>query len=213
MSILHLSMATSGLPSDRMNKAVWACRMCAALTDEAGNVTDRFAVNVRADGRFIDAGASRRHGITTGAANRTGVDEIFVLGAICGMRANGKRTQDRPGLISCARILVGWNADFIVRVISAMYEKHGEPGSAWRRPGLQIISLQEIATPWCKLAPAEDDDQSGQYRRPTRDEAAFALLALPVRPLPHSPDQNLERERALYAELCRRNAIETEAAA
>lgn len=212
MTILHLSIATSGLPSDRMNKAVWSPRMCAALTDEAGAVTDSFAVNVRADGRFIEAGASRRHGITTGAANRTGVDEIFALGCVCGMRANGKRTQDRPGLISCARTLVAWQAEFVVRVISAMYEKHGEPGSAWRRPGLRIVSLQEIATPWCKLAPAEDDDQSGQYRRPTRDEAAFELLGFVKRDLPHTPDSNLERERALYKDLCRRNAIETVAA-
>lgn len=208
MSVLHLSIATSGLPSDRMNKAVWSPRMAAALVSDDGVVTDSFAVNVRADGRHVENAASLRHGITTSAANRTGVDEIFVLGAICGMRANGKRTQDRPGLVSCARILVAWSGDFVVRVISAMYEKHGEPGSAWRRPGLQIISLQDIATPWCKIAPHEDDDQSGQYRRPTRDEAAAILCGLPARPLPHTVDDNLRIEMLLYAALRERKAFE-----
>jgi hypothetical protein len=208
MTTLFLTIATSGLPG--ATKSVWCPRMCAALVDDSGAVTDSFAVKVRADGRHIEAAAALRHGITTAAASRTGVDEVFVLGAICGMRASGKRAQDRPGLISCARVLVAWQAEFVCRVVSDLYQRHGEPGSAWRRPGLQIVSLQDAATPWCRLPSTEDN---GGYRKPTRDEAAAALCGLPVRPLPHSPDSNLERERALYAALRDRKAFEMEAVA
>lgn len=206
---LHLSVVTSGLPSE--TKSVWSPRMCAALCDDAGNITDSFAVNIRAEGRHIESPATLRHGITTGVANRTGVDEIFALGAICGMRTTGRRANDRPGLVSCARSLVVWNADFVCGVISALYERHGEPGLAWRRPGLQIVDLQESARPWCRLPPGDDD--TGQYRRPMRDEAAFELCGQPARPLPHSPDSNLERERAVWSALAQRKAFETESAA
>lgn len=203
---LFLSIATSGLPG--ATKSVWTPRLAAALCDDAGDVTDSFAVNVRADGRHIENAATLRHGITTAAASRTGVDEVFVLGVICGMRAGGKRSADRPGLINCARTLVAWNAPFVSEVISGLFARHGEPSAAWLRPGLTTISLQDVARPWCKLAAAEGDD--GQYRRPTRDEAAAALCGLPARPLPHAVDSNLERERAIYAALRERKAFEME---
>lgn len=60
MSILHIALATSGLPG--ASKSVWCPRMCAALVDDAGTVTDSFAVSIRADGRHIEAAATRRHG-------------------------------------------------------------------------------------------------------------------------------------------------------
>lgn len=210
MSTLFLAIATSGLPG--ATKSVWAVRIAAALVSDTGDITDNFAVNVRADGRHVEAAAALRHGITTAAASRTGIDEIFALSSICGMRASGKRAQDRPGLISCARVLVAWQAEFVCRVISDLYQRHGEPRSAWRRPGLQVVSLQDAATAFCRLPPVEGDE-TGQYRRPTRDEAAFELCGLPVRPLPHSPDSNLERERAVFAALRERKAFEAGVAA
>lgn len=209
MSTLFLSIATSGLPSDTIPKAIWCPRVACVLVDDAGNQIDSYAVSIRADGRFIDPGASRVHGITTAMASRSGVDETFALAIVCGLRAGGKRTTDRPGLISCARTLVAWRADFVCDVISKLFAKCGEPSSAWRRPGLQIVSLQEVARLWCRL-PSTDD--AGGYRSPTRDEAAAELLGLPARPLPHSPDSNLERERAVWAALRDRKAFEMEAA-
>lgn len=206
MSTLFLSIATSGLPG--VTKSVWCPRMSAALADDSGVITDSFAVNIRADGRFIEAPASRIHGITTAQANRTGVDEAFALTTICGLRASGKRTQDRPGLISCARTLVVWNAEFLCTIIDGLFAKHGEPSSAWRRPGLTVVSLQESVRIWCRL-PSEDD--SGGYKAPTRDDAAVALLGLPARDLPHTVDLNLALERSLYAALCAKNAFEVAA--
>lgn len=211
MSALFLSIATSGLPG--ATKSVWVPRMCAALCDDAGNVTDSFAANIRADGRHIEAAASRIHGITTAQASRTGVDEVAALMMVCGLRASGKRSQDRPGLISCARTLVAWQAEFVCGVITGLFAKHGEPSSAWLRPGLTTVSLQDVATPWCKLPPGEDD--SGQYRRPTRDDAAAILRgdAPSARPLPHTVDSNLHLEMRLHAALKDRGAFERESAA
>lgn len=213
MSILHLAIATSGLPG--ATKSVWAPRMAAALVDDAGNVTDRFAVSVRADGRVIEASATLRHGITTKIANQTGIDELSVIASICGLKARGKRLDDRPGLINCARVMVAWNVDFVTEVLTKLFIRHGEnaPGMAWMRPGMQKpICLQEHARLWCKLPAVEGDD--GQYRRPTRDEAASALCGLPARPLPHTVDDDLELQRVhLWPALRQRKAFEMEAVA
>lgn len=211
MSALFLAIATSGLPSDSGSKSIWSPRMCAALCDDAGNVTDSFAVSIRADGRHIEAGAARRHGITTAIASRTGVDESFALASICGLRASGKRTQDRPGLASCARVVVAWDSDFVVAVINGLFARCGEPSSAWLRPGLQIVGLQQIAAPWCRIPSGED---GGGYRKPTRGEAASVLLSEPVepRPLPHTVEANLAIEMRLWAALRERKAFEMEAA-
>lgn len=208
MSTLFLSIATSGLPG--ATKMVWACRMSAALCDDAGAITDSFSVNIRAESRHVESGAARIHGITTAQASRTGVDEAFALTSICGLRASGRRTSDRPGLISCARILVAWDAAFVCTVITGLFAKHGEPSNAWLRPGLQVVGLQEHARLFCKL-PAENSED-GQYRKPTRDEAAFELCGLPARDLPHGTDSNLDLERRIYGELRARNAFEAVAA-
>lgn len=209
MSVLHLSTATSGLPG--ASKSVWIPRMAAALCDDAGNVTDSFAANIRADGRHIETAASRIHGITTAQASRTGIDEIAALMMVCGLRASGKRTQDRPGFASCARTLVAWDAAFVCGVINSLFAKHGEPSNAWLRPGLSVVSLQDVATPFCKLAPEADDEASGAYCKPSRDEAAAILIGAShsARPLPHVADTNLALERALYAALKAQRAFET----
>lgn len=216
---LFLSIATSGLPSKTVNKSIWCPRMCAVLVDESGTIMDSFAANIRAEGRHIESAATLRHGISTNYASRNGIDEFPVLSSICGLKARGKRTQDRPGLASCARALVLWNAPFVLGVIAELFRRYGElhpealqePSKAWLRSGLTVVDLQSHTVPWCRLAPADGDD-TGQYRRPTRDEAAFELCGLPARPLPHSSDSNLAVERSLYAALVRKKAFEMEAA-
>lgn len=210
---LFVSIATSGLPKSSGNMP-WICRIAAALCDDSGAVLDHYACNIRAeDGARIEEGATRKHGITTAMCTRGGVAERLALGVVLGFRAQGtKRPVDLPGLASCATAVVCWDAEFCREVLNARYARHGEPHGSWVRPGLAFHSLQPLCTPWCKLPPAQGDDGGG-YRRPTRDEAAAALLGLQARPLPHGVDSHLSVEQALYAALRARKAFETEAAA
>lgn len=217
MSILHLSIATSSLvkrslPEDSRQQP-FICRIAASLCDTNGNETDHFACLIRSeDGKRVDPEATRRHGITSAACTRSGVAERFALGMILGYRAHGaKRPIDLPGLASCVSAIICWDADFVRAVVNARYALHGEPHGSWIRPGLQFYSLQQTASPWCRLpAPAGDD---GQYKNPTRDEAAAVLLGTEPRALPHTVDDNLRLERAIFAVLAERKAFEMEGAA
>lgn len=215
MSTLHVSLATSGLPkrTDDPAQQPWLVRVVAALTGDDGIVTDHYACTIRAeDGRRIEAAAQRVHGVSTAMCERGGVAERFALGMILGFRAAGtKRPIDLVGFASCARTVVFWDSEFSTTILNARYARIGEPHQSWRRPGLQIVSLQTVATPFCRL-PSEEE--SGTYRAPTRDEAAAILLPgqHSARPLPHSPDSNLHLEMLLYAELRERGAFEAEAA-
>lgn len=212
MSALFLSIATSSLLKDSLpadsKQQPWIVRIAAQLVEADGSITQSFCTSIRASGRRIDQGATEIHGIATAQADRGGVYELFVLGAICGLKASGKRTTDYPGLASMARYVVCWNADFVRAVIGSMFARHGEPADAWVRPGLTFIGLQQAVTPFCRLPSSE-----GGYRLPKRDEAVSLLLGLPERKTPVSPEANLDLEKLLFFHLQERGAFEDMGAA
>lgn len=211
MSLLFLSIATSSLPKDSLpadsKQQPWIVRMAAQLCEADGTPLQSFIASIRADGRKIDAGATNVHGINSTQADRGGVYEMFALGMVCGLKANGKRATDYPGLASEARYVIAWNADFLRTVINNSFAKLNEPSGAWVRPGLQFISLQHVAAPFCRL-----QGQDGAYRLPRRDEAAAQLLGLPERKTPVTPESNLDLEKLIYYWLADRKAFEKEAA-
>lgn len=211
MSLLFISLATSSLIKETLpansKQQPWAVRIAAQLVSPECQVIEGFATSIRAEGRKIEPGATRIHGITSSQADRGGIHEIFALGAIAGLKANGKRATDYPGLAASARYVICWQADFVRDVIGSLFLRHGEPSGAWIRPGLTFVSLQQIATPWCRLT-----GQDGSYRLPKRDEAAAQLLGLPERKTPVSPESNLDLEKLIYFWLEERGAFEKEAA-
>ena len=220
MTRLFISIATSGLPKGSLDvtsrQQPWICRMAAQLTAEDGTPLEHFSCGIRAGDRKIDAEATRIHGITSAHAARSGVDESFALSIICGLKlkakADGTTRPDRPGFASNARLCICWDAAFVRTVIGGLFVRLGEPADAWVRPGLQFIGLQEICAPWLRL-PSGKGDESGGYRKPSRDEVAAAFLNRPPRPLPHTVDDNLALEKLIFAELLTRNSIEIGAAA
>lgn len=203
MSLLFLSIATSGLPKGSLSadsrQQPWICRIAASLETEDGKPIEHFACGIRAGDRKIDPQASAKHGITSAYAARSGVDESFALSMVCGLKmktkADGTVRPDKPGLASNARYVVAWNVEFVKTVIGMSFEKYGEPAKAWLRPGLSFLCLQQACAPWCKIP---DESGSGGYASPTRDQACSALLGLPERQLPHSVDENLQREKLLF---------------
>ncbi len=206
ISIATSSLLKDSLPADSKQQP-WIVRIAASLCDTDGKVLEGFCTSIRAGGRKIDSGASAVHGITSTQADRGGVYELFVLGAVCGLKASGKRATDYPGLASMARYVVCWNADFVRAVIGGMFARHGEPADAWVRPGLTFIGLQQAVTPFCRLPSSE-----GGYRLPKRDEAVSLLLGLPERVSPTSPESNLDIEKLIFYWLQERKAFEAEAA-
>lgn len=212
MTTLFLSIATSSLIkrslAEDSRQQPWIVRMAASLVSDGGDVQESFSCGIRAEGRSIDPGAAHVHGITSAAAQRSGCYEFFALGMVCGLKANGsRRTTDYPGMASNARYVVGWNVGFIKSVIGSLFARHGEPSGAWIRPGLSFIDLQTSASPWCRL-PAPEGSEDGQYKLPTRDEAASVLLGAEPRTVPHTVDQNILLERAIYQALAERKAFE-----
>lgn len=215
MSLLFLSIATSGLPKGSLSadsrQQPWICRIAASLETEDGKPIEHFACGIRAGDRKIDPQASAKHGITSAYAARSGVDESFALSMVCGLKmktkADGTVRPDKPGLASNARYVICWDAEFVREIIGGLFLRLGEPAGAWIRPGLQFISLQSLCAPWLRLAPAKGDE-SGAYRKPSRDEAAAFFLGAEPRQLPHTVDANLQIERALFPALRSRGALE-----
>lgn len=215
MTLLHLSIATSGLPKGSLSadsrQQPWIVRMAAELAAEDGRTIEQFACGIRAGDRKIDSEATARHGITSAYAARSGVDESFALSMVCGLKmkakADGTTRPDKPGLASNARFVICWDAEFVRGIIGSLFERLGEPASAWVRPGLSFISLQELCAPWLRLPSAKGDD-SGAYRKPTRDEAAAFFTGASPRPLPHTVDDNLRIEKLLFPALRARGALE-----
>jgi hypothetical protein len=220
MTMLFLSIATSGLPKGSLSadsrQQPWIVRMAACLAAEDGKPIEQFACGIRAGERKIDAEASRIHGIASAHAARSGVDESFALSMVCGLKlkakADGTTRPDKPGFASNAKYCICWDATFVRGIIGSLFERLGEPAGAWVRPGLAFIGLQELCAPWLRLAPAKGDD-SGAYRKPTRDEAAAFFLDFEPRPLPHAVDDNLRIEKLLFPALRSRGALDLEAAA
>lgn len=215
MTLLFLSIATSGLPKGSLSadsrQQPWIVRMTAELAAEDGRTIEQFACGIRAGDRKIDSEATARHGITSAYAARSGVDESFALSMVCGLKmkakADGTTRPDKPGLASNARYVVCWDSAFVRTVIGGLFQRLGEPSSAWIRPGLSFISLQELCAPWLRL-PSAKGDESGAYRKPTRDEAGAFFLGAEPRSLPHTVDDNLRIEKALFPALRSRGALD-----
>jgi hypothetical protein len=220
MTHLFLSIATSGLPKESLEatsrQQPWIVRMVSHLATEDGTPIEQFSCGIRAGDRKIDAEATLNHGITSGYAARSGVDESFAMSMVCGLKSKqkpcGTLRPDRPGFASNALFCICWDAAFVRVVIGGVFARLGEPADAWVRPGLQFIGLQEICAP-CLRLPARQGDESGGYRKPSRDEVAGAFFQRAPRPLPHRVDDNLEIEKAIFAEIVARNMIEMGCAA
>lgn len=212
MSVLFLSVALSAQvrPAGDGRQA-WPCAIAALLIDGDGRKAGGFLSVIRAPDNAprVEAAQTRVHGIGHRAPMTGGVDELMALAMVAGLERHVG--SPRPGFAALARYAVCWDDVLVKTVITHALARHGEPARAFVRPGLEFIGLQGLATPFCKFPPLEDDDVSGCYRAPSMDEAAAALLGLPVRPLPYDLDDDLSRLRALDARLRELNAIESAA--
>lgn len=204
MSVLHISVAPSSL-SEPPPKGLWFMRVCAALCDDAGNVLDDFAQNIRSNNRTAEPGALTAFGIDRRDLHQRGIHEAHVARIICGLKAAPPRyPEDLAGLCSCAKVVVAWNADIVKEGMARALARMGEPSSAFARPLLRFISLRDDCTLWCKLTPTDED--TGRYRAPSRAEAAATIIGDAYSPPPGLSivGRNLHTEIAIFRELLRK---------
>lgn len=180
--LLFLNCQSSGLiredlPLDDVGQP-WPMQVSAVLCNSTGSITNLFSHLVKAEGRTAKDAAVAIHGISPWASTQVGVPEPRVLGVL----------GDMLKTVSAYGMKVVTFSSFDQRVISSAFARfaasQGKPGAYARlweaRTGVEFITLQ---APWltqvCKL-PSEFE--GGEYRWPSMNEAAMAVLGHPARP-------------------------------
>jgi hypothetical protein len=179
--MLFLSTQSSGLIRDELPLSdaaqPWPMQISAMLCNESGAVSNLFSHVVKAEGRTAKENAVKVHGISAWATTQIGVPEPRVLGLLGDLLKTVPMTAMKVISVS----------DFDRRIISSAFAKFGEsqnrPGAYARlwehRVGTEFIDIQK---PWaaqiCKLP---STIEGGDYRWPSLDEAAHAILGRPPR--------------------------------
>lgn len=185
----------------------WICAIAAVVVDVSSNEISSFHEYIRPAGRTVDPRSSAAHGVTQAIAEQHGVDELFALGSVFGLKAGAKRGVDEPGLVNAAARLVIWDADQLEKVLKPLWSRHGEYRRVWQ-VGASAISLREEAQSACRI-PDPSPKGTGAYKIPNRDDAAGVLLCAPKRMKPLTPASNLQVERAIFEVLRKRGSIHT----
>jgi len=204
MTHLFIDCETSGLikrslPLDSPEQP-WIVSLAAQLCDDAGRELASLNTRIRANGRTIEEGARKVHGVSTALAGRTGVSELAALGVLCG----------KESFASQARFVIGHGLSFDRDVVTSVLSRHGRDATTWTRPGLEFVDTMLAATPFCKIP---SDHDSGGYRWPSLDAACEILLNEPPRTGEHDAGDDLRRAKLLYFWLRSHNAFETDTAA
>lgn len=175
----------------------WPVSLAAVLFELSGRNKAVFHTNVRGEGRSVSPGATAKHGITTKESGRCGLQEIIVLGAICGFASE-------------ASILTGYNVSFDRAVLESALIRLGKDTRKLMRPGLQIVDLMPVATPFCKL-PSERPE--GTYKWPRMDEAMATIRHEKPRQGHQDALELCLKAKRLFLSLHARGALDMERAA
>lgn len=197
--ILFVHLATSdhfkrGLPLTDPSQP-WIVALSAELADAEGHALDFLSVRVRAaPGRKIREGAESHHGITSREAARSGISEIVALGMLCGLAAQ-------------AKYIVGHGIEFDRLVVESVLLRSGKDSRLWTRPGLEHLDTMTTAAPFCRIVP-DPPREDGQYKWPTIDEAAGALLGEAPRSPPFRHWDDVQLTKRIFFALQSRQAYE-----
>ena len=201
--IVALDLESSGLIPNGMQSEdpafPWPVQVGMVRFDLDDRTLGVFGEYVLSEGRKIHDGAAAVHGVSSRQAARSGFAEHIVIGNI----------------IAAARVslyLVGWNIDYDIEVIRAAIcrrQRHGRRDlliSSFLRPGLRVIDLMKLATPYCRFESGRDD---GSYRWPKLRQACHELLGEPLdTESAHDALDDAQRARRLFHWLRREGAIE-----
>ena len=195
MNTLYIDLESSDLlhrdlPLDHPSQP-WAISIAAELVMDDGR-SWFMHLPIRSEGRPIAAGAEAVHGVSTRQAASVGVNEIPVLGTLCGLAENA----------SC---VVGHGIPFDRDVVTSLLMRKGKNTRMWTMAGLEFVDTMTAAAPLCRLPGASD---SGEFKWPSLDEACSILLGMEPREGPHSAWEDLQRTRRLHEHLVRERVLE-----
>lgn len=198
--LLFLKVASSDLI--RQGEALdapsqpWAVSIAASLETMDGVQRGMMLAPIRSEGRGIKAAATAKHGINAREAARAGVSEIAALGFLVQLAMNPTH-------------LVGWNIAFDRDVLIAVLARLGKDSRMLVRTGLELVGVQQIAAPVCRLPGGKD----GQFKTPTLDEAHEAILGAELAPSPRTAWDDMIAMRSLFYALRSRGVLTLEGAA
>lgn len=170
----------------------WCMSIAARLMDESFVPLDWMYTRIRSDGRRVEAGAERVHGVSARAAARMGISEIAALGCLIGLAAQ-------------SRYLIGHGVDYERQIIAGVLERQNKNTSIWMRPGLEVICTMKAAAPFCRLPSGRDDND---WKWPTLDQACETLLGEAPRSGTHNAWDDMERADRLFQHLHGKNAFD-----
>lgn len=182
MAYLFLDMETSGLIRRDLplgeDQQPWAVKVAVDHTDGNGVSFNRIDVLVRAEGRKVKSGAEAVHGIDAATSERQGMAENLILAAVADLAGKARAVVSYGDF---DRMVV---ESLMIRLERKLGKPPGTYRARWIRPGLEFVNVMApSAQQVCKI-PSTSEWGAGEYKWPSLDEAAKAVLGeTPDRPI------------------------------
>ena len=210
-SLLFLDLETSGLPPKGEKLTFsnpnwpWPLHIAAELTDETGApsaVPQFFSLAVQAEGRAIQAGAERIHGISSREAGRMGIPEMSALDLLVKFSLQARRLVTFGGTFDSDII-----AAALTRLALARPEERRSPVvrllNAWQRSFFELCDVRELCTAVCRI-----EREDGSFKWPKLDEALLSVVGDAAPDGPHDAWTDLGKLKRVYLALHARGLIE-----
>lgn len=214
-TLLFIDLESSSLYKERLSlddpQQPFAVSIAAALCTSEGEFVNFARLLVKPEGRTIQTGAEKVHGISAREAAQFGVPEARALGLL----SDFLKTMPMDSWIRCVSF-----GTFDKMVLASLFARfaisQGKPSSAFdrlwlKRPLVEFVNLMDpFATQLCKI---KSEAVEGTYKWPSLDEAAHHILGKPPREGRHSAWEDMLTLRALYLDMDKRGLFGKELAA
>lgn len=207
-ALLFLDCETSGLWRDSLAMSdpqqPWCISLAFALCDSDGEMQNFGRYLVKPEGRTIQPGAERVHGVSPRMASQLGIPEARVLGTLCDL------LKTMPFETYIEVISYG---DLDRRIIGSLLQRFAlsqnppKPAHTYDKLWLtrHLVEFRNLMNPWCTNAcRIPSKEVPGSLKWPSLDEAAQIILGREPRGPKHDAWQDMLLLRDLYMELARR---------
>lgn len=213
-NVIFIDVESSGLLKDRLPlddpQQPFAVSIAAALCDPEGEFVNFARLLIKPEGRSIQVGAEKVHGISAREAAQFGVPEARALGLV----SDFLKTMPMDSWLRCVSY-----GNFDRQILSSLFARfavsQGKASNAYdrlwhKRPMVEFIDIMDpFATQLCKI---KSEHVEGTYRWPSLDEAAQHILGKPPREGCHDCWEDMLTLRALYLEMDKRGLFGKELA-
>lgn len=216
-TLLFLDTETSGLYRTDLSiddpGQPWAMSISALLCNTAGTVTNAFSHLIKPEGRKSKQNATNVHGLGDHALAQVGVPENRVLGLLTDMLKTAP--LDAMKVITYGdfdRMII---ASLLSRLAIFLKRESSHFDRLWlARPRTEFVNLMvPYAQQACRIPGTGAFEGADQFKWPSLDEAATAILGLAPREGFHDSWQDLLILKDLYFEFLRRGHFDRAAAA